>query len=124
MNLDAAVFRMILLLALAGACRTAAPPITEELDVARRYLGGDIDTFANKTGTYMLCVQRTVPGQNTQFVVIERASLTVVEEGSFLPGYVEWKGPDTLEVLSVPGTLKKGEDLSRYVKTIRILPKN
>ena len=123
MNLGVASFRIILLLALV-ACRSAATPVTEELDVARRYLGGDIDSFPNKTGTHILCVQHPVPGQSTRFVVIDRASLTVTEEGSFMPGYVEWKGSDTLEVLSVPGTLKKGEDLSKYIKSIRLLPKN
>jgi hypothetical protein len=124
MNLRSVAFRTILLLVIAGACRSAAPPVTQELDIARRYLGGDIDSFPNKSGTHILCVQRTVPGQNTKFVVIDRASLTVAEEGNFMPGYVEWKATDTLEVLSVPGTLKKGEDLSKYIKTIRLLPKN
>ena len=114
----------ILLLVVAIGCRTAAVPVTEEVDVARRYLGGELDTFPNRTGTYILCVQRAVPGQSTKFVVIERASRSVVEEGTYLPGYVEWKGNDTIEVLSVPGTLKKGEDLSRYIRTIRLLPKN
>lgn len=112
------------LLVLLVCCRTATPAVTKELDMARRYLGGDIDSFPNKGETHLLCVQRTVAGQNAKFIVIERASLSVVEEGTFMPGYVEWKGPDTIEILSVPGTLKKGEDLSRYIKTLRILPKS
>lgn len=106
------------------ACRSAAPAITEDQDIARRYLGGDLDAFPNRPGTHTLFVQRSVPGQSTKFLVIDHATHLVAEEGSFMPGYVEWKGPDTIEVLSVPGVLKKGEDLSRYIKTIRILPKN
>lgn len=116
--------RFFVLFALAMACRSAVPAVTEELDVARRYLGGDLDSYPNRTGSHILFVQRAVPGQRTKFVVIDRVSHQVVEEGSFIPGYVEWKSPDTLEVLSVPGTLKKGDDLSKYVKTIRLLPKN
>lgn len=115
---------LIIILVAVGACRSAAPAITEDQDIARRYLGGDLDAFPNRAGTHTLFVQRSVPGQNTKFLVIDHATHQVAEEGSFMPGYVEWKGPDTIEVLSVPGTLKKGEDLSRYIKTIRILPKN
>ncbi|MBL7850835.1 MAG: hypothetical protein JNN04_08035 [Cyclobacteriaceae bacterium] len=106
------------------ACRSASPPITEELDIARRYLGGDVDTFPNRTETHILCVLQAVPGQNTKFVVIDRSTRMIVVEGSFMPGYVEWKGTDAIEVLSVPGNLKRGEDLSKYIKTIRIVPKN
>jgi len=124
MALFGSFLRLTFLIAFVVACRTASPPLTEELDMARRYLGGDLDSFPNRSGTHLLYVQQAVPGQTTKFVVIERASRMVVEEGSFIPGYVEWKSEDTLEVLSVPGTLKKGEDLSKYIKTIRLLPKN
>ena len=39
---------------------------------------------------------------------------------SILPGYMKWSDDQTLEVLSVPGMLKQGDDLSKYIRRVNV----
>jgi hypothetical protein len=101
-------------------CRPVPPASTGIGSTVQKELGADVEEVANGSGKYVLFRQKATPGQMLRFVVIESATSKVVERGSFMPGYVKWKDDTTLEVLSVPGTLREGEDLSRYIRVIRI----
>ncbi len=110
------------------AC-SSAQPVTEAdaLGLAEKELGKEIDAFPSQTGQYVLFIQRSstaTPHAALRFLVIEKATARIAERQSFLPGYVKWVGEDSLEVLSMPGILKEGEDLSRHKRVIRIKPIN
>ncbi len=109
------------------SCKATPSTPDQALAAARKELGPDIDIQKNTTGTYDWCVQHQVPAavpQALRFVVIEKATLKVLLRDSFMPGFVKWSGDDTLEVLSMPGTLKKNEDISNYIRQIQIQSAN
>ncbi len=108
------------------AC-SSAQPVTDALAVAEKELGKEIDAFPSQTGQYVLYIQRSssaTPHAALRFLVIEKATARIAERQSFMPGYVKWVGEDSVEVLSMPGIVKEGEDLSAYKKVIRIKPIN
>lgn len=108
------------------AC-SSAQPVTDALAIAEKELGKEIDAFPSQTGQYVLYIQRSsaaTPHAALRFLVIEKATARIAERQSFMPGYVKWVGEDSVEVLSMPGILKEGEDLSKYKKVIRIKPIN
>ncbi len=88
--------------------------------VAEKEIGLNIEEFPNASGQYVLFTQKQTPGQIFRFVVIESSTSAVVERGSVMPGYIKWLDINSLEVLSVPGIVRVGEDLSRYIRVIRI----
>jgi hypothetical protein len=102
-------------------CRSAPPASIGISSTVQKELGTDFEEVPNGSGQYVLFRQKATPGQMLRFVVIESATSKEVERGSLMPGYVKWKDDTTLEVLSVPGTLRDGEDLSRYIRVIRII---
>jgi hypothetical protein len=117
-----ASFVMVILV----AC-SSAQPVADALAVAEKELGREIDTFPSPTNQYILYVQRSstaTPHAALRFLVIERATARIAERQSFIPGYVKWVGEDSLEVLSMPGILKEGENLSNYKRVIRLKPIN
>lgn len=109
------------------SCKATPSTPDQTLAAATKELGQDIDIQKNATGTYYLCVQHQVSAaapQALRFVVIEKTTLKVLLRDSFMPGFVKWSGEDTLEVLSMPGTVKKGEDISHYIRQVQIHPAN
>lgn len=102
------------------ACRSGQPASVGIGSKVQKELGADVEEVASGSGKYVLFRQKATPGQMLHFVVLESETSKVVERGSLMPGYVKWKDNTTLEVLSVPGTLREGEDLSRYIRVIRI----
>lgn len=110
------------------ACSSAQPATEGDvLGLAEQELGKEIDAFPSQTGQYILYIQRSpaaTPHTALRFLVIDKATTRIAERQSFKPGYVKWVGEDSLEVLSMPGILKEGEDLSKYIKVIRIKPIN
>lgn len=92
--------------------------------IAGDKLGTDIESFPNSTEEYILYVQKTNSSSPTnilKFIVLEVGTGKVATEQSFAPGYVKWITETSIEVFSVPGTIRKNEDLSDYKKTINIL---
>lgn len=84
-------------------------------------LGADIESFPNSKGEYILFKQKgnsSTPTNVLRFVVIQTANNKVVVEQTYAPGYVKWITETSLEVLSVPGTIKESESLSDYIKII------
>lgn len=91
--------------------------------IATEILGSDIESFPNSTGEYLLFIQKGNFSHATnalRFLVIHNTNNKVVVEQSFVPGYVKWITETSLEVLSVPGTIKETETLSNYIKIIDI----
>lgn len=112
---------------LAVSCKSAASATDQVLTAARQELGADVDVQKSPEGTYYLCVEPQKPAsmpQALRFVVIDTSTLKILLKDSFLPGFVRWSGNATLEVLSMPGTLKNGEDIANYVRKIEIHPIN
>ena len=88
----------------------------------RAQLGNEVDSIKNSTNEYVLFVQRPGSGASImlRYLVVSVERREVAVDQQFIPGYVKWIGPYSLEVLSVPGTLKAGDDLSRSVKVVTI----
>jgi hypothetical protein len=92
-------------------------------EIALEKLGATIDEYPNSTGSHTLFVQRENPTNTPfrlKFMVIKIAISLVVLEDSFAPGYIKWVSESTLEILSVPGTIRENEDMRNYTKTIDI----
>jgi len=109
------------------SCKSTSAVSTDlGLDAARTELGNDIDLEPSPAGTYLLYVQHQSGAVSSavRFVVIDKLTHQILLKDAFLPGYVKWSGDATLEVLNLPGTLKKGEDLSKHIRQIQIRPLN
>lgn len=105
------------------SCKSAQPSGADETKkIATEKLGEEVDSFPNSTGKYMLFVQKPQPtaSRALKFIVVESSTREVVETQTFIPGYVKWVTEYSLEVLSVPGTLKSNDDLSKHRKVITI----
>lgn len=86
-------------------------------------LGVEIESFPNTTGEYVLYVQRansSSPTNVLKFLVIEVGTNKIVTEQNFVPGYIKWITEFSLELLSVPGTIKETESLADYTKVINV----
>lgn len=53
-------------------------------------------------------------------MVVQTPENKIVLEQNFIPGYAKWITDSSIEVLSVPGTIGKNENLSDYKKVIVI----
>jgi len=86
-------------------------------------LGNAIDSHPNSTGEYILYIQKTNSLNTSNYLkllVINVSDHRVIHEQSFNPGYAKWINDSSIEVLSVPGTIRKNENLSDYKKIINI----
>lgn len=86
-------------------------------------LGVEIESFPNTTGEYVLYVQRansSSPTNVLKFLVIEVGTNKIATEQNFVPGYIKWITEFSLELLSVPGTIKETESLADYTKVINV----
>lgn len=105
-------------------CKSTSPAQGKDMTkLATEQLGNDVDSFPNASGKLILYVQKMDPlaaRQAVRFLVIDKSTGAIVEQQSFLPGYVKWANEDTLELLSVPGTLRSGESLAQYVRMIKL----
>lgn len=104
-------------------CKSTSPQGNDLTKLATQQLGNDLDAFPNASGKYILYVQKIDPlaaRQAVRFIVIDKSTGSILEQQSFLPGYVKWANEDTLEILSSPGTLRSGESLAQYVRLIKL----
>lgn len=97
------------------------------MDKARRLaiakLGTDFESFPNLTEEYILFVQKvnsSHPSHVIKFLVIETTANNIILEQNFVPGYVKWADEFSIEVLSIPGNIKRTENLSDYAKIINV----
>lgn len=116
------IWRLWLLSNLVLACSSIRSPNTEQIKtLVVSKLGDQYTETLSPSGNYTLYVQSADSHtQPVKFIVLKISSSEVILENSFFPGYVKWISEEELEVLSVPGTLQKDEDLANYKKIIRI----
>ncbi len=115
----------ILLLAAIVSCAQRKQPVntTQTRDNPYELLGKNIDSIPNSSGHLILYVQKhdlitRQPVLNA--VVLQRSSSKVVATFRFTPGHIKWVAEDEVEVYDAPGTIRKDEDLSKYIKTTKI----
>jgi len=113
-------------LVVSSSCKSVTPSSPTENDTVKALLGNNVELQTSPSGAYVLHVQVNagIVGQLLRFVVVDATSGKILAQDSFMPGYVKWIGPETLEVLSVPGMLKKDEDLSKFIRQVKIQPLN
>ena len=85
-------------------------------------LGKEVEQTPNTSGKYILCVQKVDPNFPTRMVkaIVITSTNKIIAEESFVPGYIKWVSESSLEVLNMPGMIKKDEDLLRYTRTINL----
>lgn len=91
--------------------------------IAIAKLGNEIDLFPNSGGSYILYIQKPFnpnPLNVLKFIIVQTSDNEVVYEKTFVPGYVKWITDSTIEILSVPGSIRENEDLSDYKRIIDI----
>ena len=119
-------FALISVLAFLCSCKpanTQGQAGDQSKKVAIAKLGQEIDLLPNSAGSYMLYIQRPYnpnPLNVLKFIVVETSNNAIVYEQTFVPGHVKWITDSTIEILSVPGSIRENEDLSDYKKIIDI----
>ncbi len=101
----------------------STPIIISPFQIASKKLGSELDSFPNSSGKLILFVQIADPKYPTRVIkaiVLELSSNNILMEESFVPGFIKWEGEYSLELLSLPGTIKSDEDISTYIKTIKL----
>ena len=85
-------------------------------------LGKEVEQTPNVSGKYILYVQKVDPNFPTRIVkaIVITSTNKIIAKESFVPGYIKWASESSLEILSMPGMIKKDEDLSRYTRTINL----
>ena len=115
---------LLFLLVFASSCKTTPAVVSQPDDRAiREVLGQEFKTVPSPANSYVLYIQQgagTAAGQSVRFLVTDAATGAVLMKDSILPGYVKWSDDQTLEVLSVPGMLKQGDDLSKYIRRVNV----
>ena len=99
------------------------PPIISPFQIASKKLGYELDSFPNSSGKLILFIQIADPKYPTRVIkaiVLELSSNNILMEESFVPGFIKWEGEYSLELLSLPGTIKSVEDISTYIRTIKL----
>ena len=114
------IWRLWLLSSLVIACSSIKSPNIEQVKTLIK-LGDQYTETLSPSRNYTLYVQSgEYLTQPAKFIVLKNPSSELILENSFFPGYVKWISEEELEVLSVPGTLQKDEDLANYKKIIRV----
>lgn len=81
--------------------------------------------FFNSNQSHLLAIQESRTASNrVNYIVIEISSLKIIKRGSFNPGYIKWKDETSLELLSAPGNIPKGKNLSDYITLITLSANN
>jgi hypothetical protein len=119
---------LLCLVPLAIACKSVPSPDGQSAEAAvKEYLGADFETIPSPEKRFILYVQRTSvanpsSGTYSRFMVVNAADGHLVLKESFRPGYVKWTEANVLEILSVPGTLKEGDDLANHIRRVNFKP--
>ncbi|MBI3220981.1 MAG: hypothetical protein HYZ44_15815 [Bacteroidetes bacterium] len=91
-----------------------------------RQLGNQIDSLPNSSNQFVLFVQKhdlTARNPILKAVVVETSSKKIVSVFSYTPGYCKWISETEIEVYNAPGMIKKDEDVSKYITTIKLKAK-
>jgi len=128
-QISAGQITLIAILAIGVMARCSSGNLSQtHHDTARQkvvsHLGSEFGTDYNRSGTYALLTENRdfieESARNTHYVVMRLADSVIVNEGSFLRGYVKWIDDNTLEKLNLPGKVQPDQDLSPYKKIISI----
>jgi hypothetical protein len=90
-------------------------------------LGKEVDSLPNSSGQFVLFVQKrdlTARNPLIKAVVVEAKSKKIVATFSYVPGYCKWISETEIEVYNAPGMIRKEEDISKYITTIKVKSKN
>ena len=106
-------------------CATGQPKKVAHSEKANPYqhLGTEVDSLPNSSRQLMLYVQKvnlTARYPLVKAIVIDVSSQKIVSEFSYTPGYCKWKSETEIEVFNAPGTVKKEEDISKFITTIKV----
>jgi hypothetical protein len=115
---------IVLLFFAAIGCKVKQP-VSEVQPIPRvvlEKLGKEVETLPNTSGKYILYVQKVDPKFPTHVVkaIVITSTNKIIMEESFVPGYIKWVSESSLEVLNMPGMIKKDEDLSHYTRAINL----
>lgn len=95
---------------------------SEKVNLFKR-LGNDIDSIPNTSGQFVLYVQKinlTARNPVVKAIVLEVSTNQIVSEFSYTPGYSKWKTETEIEVFNAPGTIRKEEDVSKFITVIQL----
>ncbi len=120
---------VIVLISIVAGCASHsqnAPTKKREVDL-QKLMGSRYDSLPNASGKFTLFVQKKeLTNRNLvlKAVVIEGSSKKVLNSFSFSPGYCKWISEDGVEVFNAPGMIKKDEDISKFIRVIKIKATN
>ena len=82
-------------------------------------LGTATEKIYNTTKDLILVKQTGLPETSVvRFIVIQTNNGKIIHQGSFKPGYVQWKTNDSLELYSVPGIIPSHKTQTDYISVI------
>jgi hypothetical protein len=58
------------------------------------------------------------------YIILISANCSIIEKGTFRPGYIKWISNSKIEMLDLPGALDGDNDLTKFKKTISIKTNN
>ncbi len=84
-------------------------------------LGSNTEKFYNTTKDLLLVKQTGLPETSVvRFIVIQTSNGKIIHQGSFKPGYVQWKTNDSLELFNVPGIIPAHKTQADYISIISL----
>lgn len=91
-----------------------------ETEVGKKY-----EQLFNESNSLLLAIRdKETSATQTNYIVVDIATLTIIKKGTFVPGYIKWKDKAALELLDAPGNLPQGKNLSDYTKIIQLSVQN
>lgn len=84
-------------------------------------LGTNTEKIFNTTKDLLLAKQIGLPETSVvRFIVIQTSNGKIIHQGSFKPGYVQWKTNDSLELFNVPGIIPAHKTQADYISIIAL----
>lgn len=118
------ILAVLCLFTLVGSCSPSKHSnVKQKKTIVEKSLGENYRTISSPSGKYALYVQN--PSDNglrgaLKFLVLDTKENSILFESTFFPGHVKWHSDYELEILSVPGTIQKEDDLSKHKKIVSI----
>lgn len=76
----------------------------------------------NSTKDFALCFEGEPNRINglISYIILQSDNCSIIEKGSFRPGYIKWISASEIELLDLPGALDGDKDLTIFKKIISI----
>jgi hypothetical protein len=90
-----------------------------------KLIGSHYDSLPNTTGKFILFVQKlelTTRNPSLKAAVLETSSKKILTSFSFTPGYSKWISEYEVEIFNAPGIIKKEENVSKFIRIIKVKP--